>query len=365
MTEPETPEAPEMTRSNRDHSQLREQLQAWLQPRLPGATVGELSVPGNGMSAETVLFDVDASGKTLGLAARLAPDVTAMPVFPTSDLRAQYDVIELVGNHTETPLPRLRWMETDESVIGAEFFVMDRASGMVPPDVMPYTIDSSLLDASESDRKLVQDRSVEVVAEIHKTPIDGAEARFLEYDQPGETPLRRHVNLWIDYRDWVVGDRFVPVITESFQWLEDNWPTAADSRPSVLSWGDSRIGNMMYSDFKPVAVFDWEMAGIAPPEVDLGWMSYMHKFFQDITVDLGLPGIPGYFDPEEVRETYMAATGREVSDLHWFRVYNAARHAAIMLRINDRQVHFGEAEPPMNPEDAIIHAGPLREMISD
>ncbi len=364
MTQPETPQAPEMTRSNRDHVRLREQLQAWLQPRLAGATVGDLSVPGNGMSAETVLFDVDTGGETLQLAARLAPDATAMPVFPTSDLKTQYHVIKLVGNQTETPLPRLRWMETDESVIGAEFFVMDRASGVVPPDVMPYTIDSFLLDASDRDRKLVQDRSVEILAEIHKTPI-GSETKFLEYDQPGATPLRRHVNHWIHYRDWVVGDRNVPVITDSFQWLEANWPTEADSRPSVLSWGDSRIGNLMYSDFKPVAVFDWEMAGIAPPEVDLGWLSYMHKFFQDITVDLGFPGMPGYLDPEEVRETYMAATGREVSDLHWFRVYNAARHAAIMLRINDRQVHFGEAEAPVNPEDAIIHAKPLREMISD
>jgi aminoglycoside phosphotransferase (APT) family kinase protein len=228
---------------------------------------------------------------------------------------------------------------------------------------MPYPIESFLLDAGPGDRQKLQDLSIEVVAEIHKTPIGTEESAFLEYDYPGETALRRHVNSWIEYRDWVVGDRDIPLINEAFQWLEDNWPTEADQRPPVLSWGDSRIGNMMYRDFEPVAVFDWEMAGIAPPEVDLGWMSYMHKFFQDVTVDLGLPGMPDYMDPGEVRDKYMEASGREISDLHWFRVYNAARHAAIMMRITDRQVFFGEAEPS-DPEVAIVHSRPLREMIS-
>lgn len=363
MTEPEIPETPELTRSNRDHSVIREKLQEWLQPRLPGAEVGNLSVPGNGMSAETVLFDVTTPDESLELVARLASDTTAMPVFRESDLGFQYKVISLVGKHTQTPLPTLRWMEPDESILGAEFFVMDRANGVVPPDVMPYTIESFLLDASPEERQRLQDGSIEVLAEIHKTPIDTPEAKFLEYDYPGETALRRHVNSWIDFRDWVVGDRDVPLINESFQWLEDNWPTEADQRPSVLSWGDSRLGNIMFQDFEPVAVFDWEMAGIAPPEVDLGWLSYMHTFFQDITEDLGLPGMPDYLEPAEVRDKYMELTGREISDLHWFRVYTAARHAAIMLRITDRQVYFGEAEP-QDPDEAIIHSRPLREMIS-
>ena len=38
----------------------------------------------------------------------------------------------------------------------------------------------------------------------------------------------------------------------------------------MLSWGDSRIGNVMYRDFAPVAVLDWEMAPLGPRELDLG-----------------------------------------------------------------------------------------------
>ena len=52
-------------------------------------------------------------------------------------------------------------------------------------------------------------------------------------------------------------------IERSFEWLDAHWPK--HEGPTVLSWGDSRIGNMMYRDFAPVAVLDWEMAAVAPP----------------------------------------------------------------------------------------------------
>lgn len=368
-TQGETPEAPELTRTTRDHSELRASLEGWLQTKLPGAAVGDLTVPGNGMSSETVLFDVTApsgdngESETLELVARLEPDDSAVPVFPSYDLQAQFDVIRLVSSHTAAPVPKLRWIETDESVIGGAFIVMNRITGKVPPDVMPYTIESFLLDANVNERQRLEDLSVEVLAEIHKTPISGDDARFLEYSQEGDTALRRHFAHWVQYRDWVMDGRDVPLLTEAYQWLEDNWPEGADARPPMLSWGDARIGNVMYDDFEPVAVLDWEMAGIAPPEVDLGWMSYLHTFFQDITEDLGMPGIPGYLDAERVRSTYSNATGAKIDDLHWFRTYAAARHGAIMLRIVDRQVHFGEAEAPEDLEEAIIHRETLRKMI--
>ena len=59
----------------------------------------------------------------------------------------------------------------------------------------------------------------------------------------------------------------------------EHWP--ADEGPTVLSWGDSRIGNVMYRDFEPVAVLDWEMAGLGPREVDVGWFIYAHRVFEE------------------------------------------------------------------------------------
>ena len=99
----------------------------------------------------------------------------------------------------------------------------------------------------------------------------------------------------------MVKDTPSPLLADCFAWLEDNFPTEVGG--DALSWGDGRIGNMMFRDNEVVAVLDWEMAAVAPPEVDLGWMCYLHLFFQDLAVDLGAPGLPEMFRPVDVAES--------------------------------------------------------------
>jgi len=361
-------EKPEITRTTRDRSELRDQLEAWLSSKETDAKLTELSVPDNGMSSETVLFGAswtDESGSPVeaDLVARLAAPEDAVPVFPNYDLDMQYKVIDLVGRTTSAPVPTLRWFEDDPSVLGSSFFVMDRASGWVPQDVLPYTMDGPLLEESPENLRHMQDASVDVLAEIHRTPL-GPETAFLEYDREGDTALRRHFNEWIAFKEWVCDGRTIPVIEDGQKWLEENWPTKADEREPALSWGDSRIGNMMYEGFDPVAVFDWEMACIAPVEVDLGWMAFLHMFFQDITTDMGMPGLPDFMLADDLAARYREVSGIDIDDLHWFCTYTAWRHAAIMLRIYDRQLHFGDVEPHADPEEAVMHRARLRQQIS-
>lgn len=373
----------DIRRTTRDHEDLRTNLQTWLASKVEGAQVGELWVPDNGMSSETVLFEAtwraaggtaetrtdSASTEPAELVARLAAADDAMPVFPRYDLVAQAKVMDLVGRLTDAPVPAIRWIETDPTPLGCEFFVMDREHGEVPPDVMPYPLESFLIEASEADRRRLQDASVDVLATIHATPLDPdpeepSSTAFLEYDEPGTTALRRHFNRWVDYERWACAGHSIDLVERARTWLEDHWPAAADAREPVLSWGDARIGNIMYRDFEPVAVFDWEMAGIAPREVDLAWMVFLHRFFQDITVELGLPGLPEFMTRDAVAQRYASSSGVEPVELDWFLVYAAYRHAAIMVRIFDRRIHFGEAEPGTGGEAAILHRGALAEMIS-
>ena len=120
---------------------------------------------------------------------------------------------------------------------------------------------------------------------------------------------------------------------------------------------------MMFVDFQVTAVLDWEMAGVAPPEVDLGWMAYLHLFFQDISSSLGLPGIPDFMQAKDLAVTYEAATGRAPGDLRWHIAYAAMRHGVIMRRVTERAVLFGEAVEPEDLDDMIIHRQTLREML--
>ena len=359
---------PQMERpktSSRDHQALREQVVTWLKTRVADVEVSELHVPAtNGMSSETVMFDAawtaDGIRQSAECVLRLPPEPSSVPVFPTYDMERQFQAMRLVSEQTDVPVPECLWLETDPSHLGAPFFVMRKVDGVVPPDVMPYTFgDNWLFEASLEDQRRVQDLSVDALAQLHT--IDISDADFLRLDAPGDTPLRRHFADQRTLYEWVCADGVRSPITErALAWLEDHWP---EESPAVLSWGDARIGNILYRDFTPVAVLDWEMCADGPREIDLGWMVFLHRFFQDLTEFFQLPGMPSYMRLDDVVDRYAATAAVAPVDMRWFITYAAMRHATIMFRIRRRQVLFGEDVMPDDPDDAIPHAASLAAML--
>ncbi len=365
MTMTDGPSSERPKTSTRDYGRLRAQLEGWLQARVPGATVSELVVPeSNGMSSETVLFDLTVPGEPepRGLVARIAPDPAADPVFQTYDMERQFRTMQMVAEHTEVPVPAVLWLENGTDVIGVPFFVMERVDGVVPPDVLPYTFgDNWFFEAALADQQRLERTAVEALAALHQLTADGP-AAFLAGADDGVSPLRHHVEGQRAYYDWVAADGVrSPLLERGFAWLEDHWPGNEDD--AVFSWGDARVGNMMFEDFEPVAVLDWEMASVGPREIDLGWMIYIHRFFQDLVEDLGLPGMPHILRRDTVAELYRSLTGYQPRDLDFYTAYAALRHGIVMFRITRRSIRFGEAEMPEDPDHAILHHAHLARML--
>jgi aminoglycoside phosphotransferase (APT) family kinase protein len=365
MTMTDGPSSERPRTSTRDYDELRAQLEAWLDERVPGAVVSDLIVPeSNGMSSETVLFDLTVPGSDAPreLVARIAPDPAADPVFMDYDMERQFKTMEMVAEHTKVPVPKVLWLEPGTDAIGVPFFVMERVTGVVPPDVLPYTFgDNWFFNADLTDQQRLERQSVEVLAALHELTADGP-AGFLAGPDDGESHLRHHVREQRDYYDWVAQDGFrSPLIERGFAWLEEHWPENADD--SVFSWGDARVGNMMFRDFTPVAVLDWEMASVGPREIDIGWMIYIHRFFQDLVEDLGMPGMPDILRRETVAGIYESASGYKPKDLDFYTAYAALRHGIVMFRITRRSIRFGEAVMPEDPDHAILHHAHLRRML--
>ena len=355
-------EANEITVSRRSSDDLRAGLERWLRAREPDAAITALERPeGNGMSSETLLVDASWAGASHRLVVRLAPDVDDVPVFPSYDIPMQFRVMQLVRERSDTPVPPTLWLEEDASVIGAPFFVMGRVDGRVPRDNLPYTFEGWLLDATDAERVALQDDTVWALAGIHGVDLRDVDTSFLGHDADGGSALRQHVDGWRSYYDWLGIEEGLPIIDQTLQWMEDHWPED-DGGDAVLSWGDARIGNVMYDGFRPVAVFDWEMAGVAPRGVDLGWMAYMHEFFQDVAGQLGLPGLPSFLRMEDLVEAYEARTGIRIGDWDFWRVYAGFRYGVISARIRQRQLAFGEAEPSDDAEVGVMHRDWLHRM---
>ncbi|KAA1428024.1 phosphotransferase family protein [Nocardioides antri] len=368
-----------LQRSSRDPAIVRERLEEWLASVLPPGADPEVTlhegIQSNGMSSETVLLAItateDGARVTTEYVARVAPAAEDLPVFPEYRLQDQYDAMRLAGELAGIPVPPVGLIEPTGEVLGTPFFLMGRLEGAVPPDVMPYTFgDNWLFDAAPEQQAALERNSIEVLARLHGIP--GAAERFGFLDpavsgHAGATPLARNLaktRAWYDYAVAAAeGSPRSPLIERGLAWLEANLPADAAGDP-VLVWGDSRIGNVMYQDFAPVAVLDWEMATLGPREMDLAWMVFAHAVFQEIATMLGLPGMPDFLTSETVVATYQELSGVEVGDLAWFQVLAAVNWGIVFLRTSARQIHFGEIERPDDPE-AVLHHRPLFERLLD
>jgi len=227
--------------------------------------------------------------------------------------------------------------------------------------VLPYNFgDNWLHDASLEDQGRLQRSSVEVLAKLHAIPDAATTFGFLEPRHAGSTLLEKnlaHVRAWYDFAVPDIGRS--PLVERGLDWLEAHLP---DTDEAVLVWGDSRIGNMMYVDFEPVAVLDWEMAAIGPRELDVSWILFAHQVFETITGMLEMPGMPHFLAEADVVAAYEEIAGVELGDLHWYHVYNAVEWCIVFMRTGARQIHFGEVERPDDIE-TLFHHKPLMERL--
>ncbi len=364
-----------LQRSSRDVSTVPAILSRWLATRMDGVrpeVTVESGIDSNGMSSETLIltgrWTDDGRPVEEKWVARVAPTAADVPVFSSYRMDHQFEVMRLAGELTDVPVPRVRWLENTGEVLGAPFFLMDHVDGQVPPDVMPYTFGNNwFADATKEQQRLLQDSSVEVIAKLHTIPDPAATFDFLaQADPPGDTALRRHFGWLKDWYEFAAeGLGRSPLVDRALDWLEANFPDDVAAGESVLVWGDSRIGNVLYRDFRPVVVLDWEMATVGPREFDVSWIIFAHSVFQELCAMAGMEGMPDVLREEDVRTTYERLTGVELADLTWFYIYCGVVWCCVFLRTGARRVHFGEMERPEDIETLFYHKPLLQRLLDE
>jgi aminoglycoside phosphotransferase (APT) family kinase protein len=320
----------------RDFEQTRGQLAAWLASRLPSGARPQLSaleIPqGAGHSNETLLFDATwndgGARRSQRLVARVRPGHRG--VFPEYDMRAQYRCMQVLGEKTAIPVPRMLWFEDDPAVLGQPFYVMERVDGLVPPDNPPFAVMGWLAESSVEDQRRLWRRSLATLAELHRLDWRGIGLGFLDRPEYGAAGFEQQLGYYAAYLPWAKAGTSQPLLDDTFGWLRAHRPS--DLGPPGLTWGDARISNMMYRDYTPVAVLDWEMACTGPPEVDVTWFWYVCWF---LTGGLGIDNLPGFADRDGTAAIYAEIAGRPLDNLDYFGVWAAFRFAVIMVAIDE------------------------------
>lgn len=297
---------------------VRDGLQSWMRRQIgdPGLTIGPLRGPaGTGVANETLVFDaIRSAGASTGYVVRLA---TADPLYLDYDLLTHYRMYEAMMDYPEIPTPAVLDFESDPTVVGAPFFVMEKIDGVIPTDNPSWGTEGFVVDATPPRRRHLWEDTVAMLADFHR--IDSTPFSFLRTGATSDG-VGDCLDYWIRSMRWARPEAPVPLTAEAEEWLLAHRPEG-----TALSWGDSRLPNVIYRDYRPVGLLDWDLVSLAGPEADLAWWIIMTP-----PESLRLDGIGSH---DEFIDLWEHLAGRSAINLHWFLVLGAYRLAAIMAKL--------------------------------
>ncbi len=332
-----------------EDEELRQPFERWLAQRwsdAEGLRVGEFRSPKSGFSARS--FFVPVSYRRRGEAYEeqvvLRIENPEPPIYPQQtleldvEIEIQYRTMEALARTGKAPLAPLIGYEADPSLLGSPFFAMGFVGGDVPIENPPYTQQGFFVEASPEDRRRMIENGLRVLARVHE--VDWRAAGFGWLVPQGVTPgVETQIDLWQRYAVRELRERAHPLLDEAFRWLRKHLPQGLEPG---FGWGDARPGNIIWRDFEPVCITDFENVAITPREVDVGWWLMFDQTMHESIEQARLPGEPSR---EEQRELYASFSDRGLGDTHYFEVLAAARYAAIVVRVMNRAVDRGFLPP--------------------
>jgi aminoglycoside phosphotransferase (APT) family kinase protein len=310
-------------------------LGAWLDARdlLPGD--GPLAVAALGEGHSNLTFLVTRDGGELVL--RRPPRGELLPT--AHDVVREAAVLDLlVHGDAGVPVPHVRGVCDDPAVIGAPFYVMDRAPGEVVRDRLPAFMAGP---DGRAARGAVGTQLPQVLGTIHSVDwrpfVDAGIGRPAGY-------LERQLRRWVGQREGIQAAvaaaggtaRELPDYDVVRDWLRAHLPE--ETEPAVVH-GDYKLDNVIVAPTagggaRISAVVDWEMATVGDPRADLG---YLLSFWAEPGEEVAMAGLAqvheGFPSRAEAVALWEATAGRTAGDLRWFRAL-AVWKLAILLEAN-------------------------------
>lgn len=239
----------------------------------------------------------------------------------------EYRVMKALAS-TDVPVPAMRVLCGDESIIGTSFYVMDFLEGRIFRD-------PTLPDMARAERAAIYDEMNSVMARLHKVDIDAV--GLADYGRPGNY-FNRQIARWItQYRGAQTTD--IPAMEELIRWMPDHIPP--DDSVSIAH-GDYRLENTIFHPSEPrmLAVLDWELSTIGHPLADLGYNCMGYRLINPrqgglVNVDYEASGIPS---EEAYVRAYCKRTGRAypIPDMDFYIGFSVFRLASISQGVYKR-----------------------------
>ncbi len=265
------------------------------------------------------------------------------------DVLREYRVISALRD-TDVPVPTPVAACDDPSVIGKEFYLMDRLDGTVVRDEEPERF------GSPNRRRQLAEELIDTLAAIHT--VDYEAVGLGDFGRP-DGFLERQIERWGRQFEWAHETtrsvREVPHVDEIESWLEANVP---NSHERALVHGDYKLDNVMYAPSeKPelIAVMDWELGTIGDPLRDVGW--FLCFWDSDPLVEALMPAFldrSGYPHRSALLDRYERQSGIEVVDVEFYVVLGLYMLTAVCEMFYARYLD-GNSDDPLYPKmEAVV-----------
>ena len=336
----------------RDPAQVKEVLEGWIASKMPDATkveITDLVVPqSSGFSNETFLLDarwIEPDGTPTEARLVLRSQPALHHLFPEIDIIAQqYTTMRQLGLHSDVPVPVTRWAESDPSVLGGQFFVMDRLDGLVPGDSPPYTQEGFVFDMDPATRTEWHRNAITALAGVSQVDWRAAGLDYLDKAHHGPLGPEQRKGYFTLYKDFATKGEAHVVVDPVWEWLLANWPD--DGEHIELCWGDARPGNQMFDGTEVIGVFDWEMVSLGNSESDLGWWLFLQTY---LTEGVGAELLPGMLTRAETIALWEELKGRPATNVDFYEVLGGWQFCLVMCKLAEMYTmeHGAEAVGPM------------------
>ena len=234
------------------------------------------------------------------------------------DVAREHRIVSALQN-SGIPVPTTIGVCTDIEVNGAPFYVMDHVDGLVLHDSVVGQ------EVAETERRTLGLHVMDVLSNLHKISPDDVGLGELGRK---EAYLARQLKRW--NKQWVATKTHpVPEMEESAKLLEERMP---DQVGATIVHGDYRLGNMIVESGEIQAVLDWELCTLGDPLADVGYLLNNWVSPEEVDAmegDSAPTAVGGYPSRDELCDIYATNTGRDLSEINYYRAFSHWRLAAI------------------------------------
>jgi len=231
------------------------------------------------------------------------------------DMGREHKIVSSLAD-SDVPVAPTYGLCEDAEINGAPFYIMGFVEGIVLHDAQAAS------KLSEEERYELGLDVIRVLCALHTVDPDAVGLGDLGRK---EAYLTRQLKRWT--KQWEASKTHeIPEMEETSKRLAQRMPEQVGA---TIVHGDYRLGNMMVSAGRIQALLDWELCTLGDPLADVGYLMNSWVAPEDSEELVAPTSLGGFPSRTELCDRYESVTGRDLSEINYYRAFSHWRLAAI------------------------------------